>query len=145
DFPALRKFFGDSIKGTAELSCVSIGLGMALGFLLGAIAIPLPGIGNISLGLSGVLIVALILRRLRRTGGMDWAIPLSANLGLRNPGLTLFRAQVGMSSGPKFAATVTQTGFLMLALGMAVLVALVLPVLILGLFVYRMSYDQVAG
>jgi len=145
DFPALRKFFGDSIKGTAELSCVSIGLGMALGFLLGAIAIPLPGIGKISLGLSGVLIVALILGRLRRTGGMNWTIPLSANLVLRNLGLTLFLAQVGMSSGPKFAATVTQTGFLMLGLGMAVLVALVLPVLILGLFVYRMSYDQVAG
>ena len=145
DFPALRKFFGDSIKGTAEFSYVSIGLGMALGFLLGAIAIPLPGIGKISLGLSGVLIVALILGRLRRTGGMNWTIPLSANLVLRNLGLTLFLAQVGMSSGPKFAATITQTGFLMLGLGMAVLVALVLPVLILGLFVYRMSYDEVAG
>ena len=145
DFPALRKFFGDSIKGTAEFSYVSIGLGMALGFLLGAIAIPLPGIGKISLGLSGVLIVALILGRLRRTGGMNWTIPLSANLVLRNLGLTLFLAQVGMSSGPKFAATITQTGFLMLGLGMAVLVALVLPVLILGLFVYRMSFDEVAG
>ena len=43
DFPALRKFFGDSIKGTAEFSYISIGLGMALGFLLGAIQIPLPG------------------------------------------------------------------------------------------------------
>jgi len=145
DFPALRKFFGDSIKGTAEFSYVSIGLGMALGFLLGAIAIPLPGIGKISLGLSGVLMVALILGRLGRTGGMNWTIPLSANLVLRNLGLTLFLAQVGMSSGPKFAATVTQTGFLMLGLGMAVLVALVLPVLILGLFVFRMSYDEVAG
>ena len=37
DFPALRKFFGDSIKGTAEFSYISIGLGMALGFLIGAI------------------------------------------------------------------------------------------------------------
>ena len=40
DFPALRKFFGDSIKGTAEFSYISIGLGMALGFLLGAISDP---------------------------------------------------------------------------------------------------------
>src|SRR5215472_4340326 len=97
DFPALRKFFGDSIKGTAEFSYVSIGLGMALGFLLGAVAIPLPGIGKISFGLSGVLIVALILGRLRRTRGLNWTIPLSANLVLRNLGLTLFLAQVGMS------------------------------------------------
>ena len=67
DFSALRKFFGDSIKGTAEFSYVSIGLGMALGLLLGAIRIPLPGIGTLSVGLSGVLIVALILGNLRRT------------------------------------------------------------------------------
>ena len=145
DFPAMRKFFGDSIKGTAEFSYISIGLGMALGFLVGAIQFPLPGIGKLAVGLSGVLIVALILGNLRRTGGMNWTIPLSANLVLRNLGLTLFLAQVGMSSGPKFAATVTETGLLMLGLGAIVLVALVLPILILGLFVYRMPYDEVAG
>ena len=145
DFKALRKHFGDSIKGTAEFSYVSIGLGMALGFLLGAIQIPLPGIGKIAVGLSGVLIVALILGNLRRTGGMNWTIPLSANLVLRNLGLTLFLAQVGMASGPKFAATVTETGFLMLGLGALVLVALVLPILVLGLFVFKMQYDEVAG
>jgi putative transport protein len=145
DFPALRKFFGDSIKGTAEFSYISIGLGMALGFLVGAIQFPLPGIGKLAVGLSGVLIVALILGNLRRTGGMNWTIPLSANLVMRNLGLTLFLAQVGMSSGPKFAATVTETGLLMLGLGAIVLVALVLPILILGLLVYRLPYDEVAG
>ena len=145
DFPAMRKYFGDSIKGTAEFSYISIGIGMALGFLIGAIQIPLPGIGTLAVGLSGVLIVALILGNLRRTGGMNWTIPLSANLVLRNFGLTLFLAQVGMASGPKFAATVADTGFLMLGLGAVVLMALVLPILILGLFVFRMPYDEVAG
>src|SRR5262249_39379747 len=61
DFPALRAHFGDSIKGTAEFSYVSIGFGMALGFLIGAIKIPVPGVGTVSLGLSGVLIIALVL------------------------------------------------------------------------------------
>ena len=145
DFPAMRKYFGDSIKGTAEFSYISIGIGMALGFLIGAIQIPLPGIGKIAVGLSGVLIMALILGNLRRTGGMNWTIPLSANLVLRNLGLTLFLAQVGMVSGPKFAVTVADTGFLMLGLGAVVLIALALPILILGLFVFRMPYDEVAG
>ena len=145
DFAAMRKYFGDSIKGTAEFSYISIGIGMALGFLIGAIQIPLPFIGKLSVGLSGVLIIALILGNLRRTGGMNWTIPLSANLVLRNLGLTLFLAQVGMSSGPKFAATVTETGFTMLGLGAVVLIALVVPILVLGLLVFRMPYDQVAG
>jgi putative transport protein len=145
DFPALRRFFGDSIKGTAEFSYISIGLGMALGLLIGVIAIPVPGVGTIALGLSGVLIVALVLGNVRRTAGLNWTMPLSANLVLRNLGLTLFLAQVGIASGPKFAATVSDTGVLMLALGALVLMALVLPPLLLGLFVFRMPYDEVAG
>jgi putative transport protein len=50
-----------------------------------------------------------------------------------------------MSSGPKFAATVSETGFQMLGLATIVLVALVLPIMVLGLFVYRMPFDEVAG
>jgi putative transport protein len=145
DFAAMRKFFGDSIKTTAEFSYISIGIGMALGFLIGAIQLPIPGIGKISVGLSGVLIMALVLGKLRRTRGMSWTIPLSANLVIRNLGLTLFLAQVGMASGPKFATTVADTGFMMLGLGAIVLVALVIPILVLGLLVFKMPYDEVAG
>ncbi len=144
-FAAMRKYFGDSIKGTAEFSYISIGLGMALGFLAGTIPVPFPFAGKILVGLAGVLIVALILGMMRRTRGMNWTIPLSANLVLRNLGLTLFLAQVGMASGPKFAATVSQTGFQMLGLGALVLIALVLPIMVIGLFVYRMPFDEVAG
>ena len=72
-------------------------------------------------------------------------MPVSANAVLRNLGLTLFIAQVGMSSGPKFVATVAQTGFQFLGIGALVLLACVLPILLLGMFVYRMPYDQVAG
>ena len=95
------------------------------------------------MGLAGVLIMALILGKLRGTGGMNWTIPPSANLLIRNLGLTLFLAQVGMASGPKFAATVT--GLVMLGLGAIVLVALVLPILTLGLLFFRMPFDEVAG
>ncbi|HJY77668.1 MAG TPA: YidE/YbjL duplication, partial [Burkholderiales bacterium] len=124
---------------------IGIGLGLALGFLVGAIHVPLPGIGSIAIGLAGVLLVALVLGKLRRTGGINWTIPLSANLVLRNLGLTLFLAQVGLSSGPKFAATVAQTGFVFLGLGALILAAMVLPVLIIGLYVLRLPFDQVAG
>jgi putative transport protein len=145
DFPALRQYFGDSIKGTAEFSYISIGVGMALGLLLGAIQLPVPGVGKLSLGLAGVLIVALVLGKLRRTGRRSWTLPLSANLVLRNLGLTVFLAQVGMASGPKFAATVTQTGFEMLGLASVVLLSLAVPIAVLGLFVFRMPFDEIAG
>jgi putative transport protein len=50
-----------------------------------------------------------------------------------------------MSSGPKFAATVSQTGFTMLGLGTAVLAALVVPIMAIGLFVFKMPFDELAG
>jgi putative transport protein len=50
-----------------------------------------------------------------------------------------------MSSGVSVVNTVAESGFLMLGLGALVLVALVLPVIVLGLFVFKMPYDQMAG
>jgi putative transport protein len=145
DFPALRKFFGDSIKGTAEVSYISVGLGMAIGFLVGAITIPIPGIGKMTLGMIGVLLVALILGNARRTAGVTWSMPMSANKVLFNLGLTLFLANAGMSTGANVVNTVAQNGITILLLGAVVLCALVLPVILLGLFVFRMPYDEMAG
>ena len=145
DFPALRKFFGDSIRATAEVSYISVGLGMAIGFAVGAISIPIPGIGKMALGMIGVLLVALILGNARRTGGITWTMPLSANKVLFNLGLTLFLANAGMSTGANVVATVAQNGVMILLLGAAVLVAIVLPVIVLGLFFFKMSYDEMAG
>ena len=87
----VRRFFGDSIKGNAELSFVSIGVGMALGLLLGMIPVPLPGGGTFSLGVAGgPLVMALVLGWLGRTGPIGWRMPVVANLVLRNLGLSIF-------------------------------------------------------
>jgi len=145
DFPALRRFFGDSIKGSAEVSYISIGLGMAVGFFAGALAVPVPGVGKITFGFAGLLLVALVFGNLQRTGGLNWTMPLSANLVLRNLGVTLFLAQAGMSAGPKFVSTVAETGFLMLGLGMIATAALIVPILAIGLWMLKLPYDAVAG
>ena len=105
--PTARAFFGDTVKATAEFSYISVGLGMVLGVLLGLVPIPLPGVGTVTLGIGGgPLIVALIVGRLRRTGPITWVMPLPANIVLRNFGLTLFLATVGINSGQAFLTTV---------------------------------------
>jgi putative transport protein len=145
-FPALRRYFGDSLKSTAEFSYVSVGLGMSLGVLLGLIAIPIPGVGPFSLGLAGgALIVALVLGRLGRTGPLSWHMPLSANLTLRNFGLTLFLAAVGLGAGEPFVATVSETGLALLGIGAAIVLGSVLSVLLLGHLLLGMSTDDLFG
>lgn len=141
-----RKHFGDSIKGTAEFSYVSLGVGMALGVLLGILPVPVPGLGTLSLGVAGgPLLVALILSRFGRTGGWVWTMPLSANLTLRNFGLTIFLAQIGMVSGPKFIATVQQLGPLFLGVGAAIILIPVLFNLFVGHFLLRLRFDDLLG
>jgi putative transport protein len=142
----VRKYFGDTVKSAAEFSYVSLGLGMVLGILLGLIPIPVPGVGTVTLGIAGgPLIVALIFGKLRRTGPLLWTMPLPANIVLRNFGLALFLAAVGINSGQPFVRTISETGFSLLFIGAAVLLTTVLIVLIVGYYVLRIPYDDLIG
>jgi putative transport protein len=142
----IRRHFGDTVKATAEFSYVSLGIGMVLGVLLGLIPIPVPGVGVVTLGIGGgPLIVALILGRLRRTGPMLWTMPLPANIVLRNFGLAMFLATVGVNSGQPFVRTVAESGPTMLFIGVAVLLTTVFIVLVVGHYVMKIPYDDLVG
>jgi putative transport protein len=143
---AVRQFFGDSVKAAAEFSYVSLGLGMVLGVLLGLIPIPIPGVGTVTLGIGGgPLIVALIAGKLRRTGPLLWVMPLPANIVLRNFGLALFLATVGVNAGQPFVKTVSETGLLLLLIGVAVLLVTVIIVLLVGHYLMKIPYDDLLG
>ena len=143
---AVRAYFGNSIRGTAEFSYVSVGIGMATGSdrRTGAVACsgyrhPLtrfrgrPARGGPYSGLS----------RPYHGAGLDHA-------GLRQPdfaaisALPLFLAQVGISSGLRFVTTVQETGFLLLAWSAAILLAVVLTTLLVG-HVLKIAYDELLG
>jgi len=142
----IRAHFGDSVKATSEFSYVSLGLGMVMGVLLGLIPIPIPGVGTVTLGIGGgPLIVALILGKLRRTGPMLWTMPLPANIVLRNYGLAIFLAVVGINAGQPFVKTVSETGLSMLFIGVAVLLTTVIIVLLVGYYLLKIPYDDLVG
>jgi putative transport protein len=142
----VRRHFGDTVKATAEFSYVSLGLGMVLGVLLGLIPIPIPGVGTVTLGIAGgPLIVALIVGKLRRTGPLLWVMPLPANIVLRNFGLAMFLAAVGINAGQPFVRTISETGLTMLFIGAAVLLTTVIIVLLVGYYLLKIPYDDLVG
>jgi putative transport protein len=142
----VRKLFGDTVKAAAEFSYVSLGIGMVLGVLLGLIPIPIPGVGVVTLGIGGgPLIVALILGKLRRTGPMLWVMPLPANIVLRNFGLALFLAAVGINAGQPFVKTIAATGPTLLLIGVVVLLVTVAIVLLVGYYLMKIPYDDLLG
>ena len=141
----VRAFFGDSIKGTADFSYISIGIGAALGLLVGMVPLPVPGLGKFTLGLAGLLLFALYLGKVRRTATLVWTMPLSANLVLRNFGLTIFLAQVGIASGPKFFTTVGATGPVILLYSAIITLTLALVTAFICLWVFRLPFDTAMG
>lgn len=119
---AAADFFGNSVRKVSEIDALSIGAGMALGLLLGLVTVPLPGGNTFSLGAAaGPLLVGLLLGRLERTGPLLWGLSHSANLTLRQLGLLLFLAAVGLSSGQAFASEAfSMTGLRVIALAVTI-------------------------
>lgn len=106
DLPALEKMFGDSYEHLSHIDLMSFGLGMGLGILIGSIQMTLPGGILFSLGFAGgPLVAGLILSYLRRSGPIVWSLPYSANLTLRQIGLMLMLAAIGINSGATFLST----------------------------------------
>lgn len=94
---------GDSDRAMGEVDALGFAFGLAAGLLLGLAAVPLPGGGSLELGVGGgPLIAGLVLGTLSRTGRITWQIPHAANLALRQLGMLVFLASVGIRSGAAF-------------------------------------------
>ncbi len=100
---AVEELFGDSYRELSEASFLTFAMGMALGLAVGQIPIPL-GHGIIfKLGFAGgPLVVGLVLGRFHKLGHFVWNIPYSANHTIRQFGLVLFAAGIGVISGEGF-------------------------------------------
>lgn len=144
---AISDFFGDSYRSLSEVNLLSLGLGISLGLLIGMIPIALPGGIQFKLGdAGGPLIVALVLSALRRTGPVVWSLPYSANLTLRQFGLTVLLAGIGIRSGYTFLATLRESGGLqILVAGAVVSMVTAFLILLVGYKVLKIPYGLVIG
>ena len=101
----IAEWLGDSERRVAEVDGMAFGIGLVLGLLLGIVSFPLPGGQGFQLGAAaGPLIVGMLLGALRRTGPLVWTLPAAANLTIRQIGLMLFLAALGLNAGPQFAS-----------------------------------------
>ncbi len=139
---------GNSIKRLDEPNIIPIFIGILLGVLLGSIPFRFPGIVHpVKLGLAGgPLIVAILLSRYGyKLHLVSYATP-SANLMLREIGIVLFLASVGIVSGEKFIpALVSGEGFAWMGYGAIITI---LPILFTGFFarlVFKRNYLEVCG
>lgn len=127
---------------------IPIFVGIVCGVLVGSIALPIPGLGiTLKIGLAGgPLLAALALSQLGNLGSVVWYMPTAANALLRDFGLAVFLACVGLEAGDQLIQQVLYRGGLVLALWAALVT--VMPVLIvgaLGRWVYKINFITLSG
>jgi putative transport protein len=138
---------GDSLKRLNHPQIIPIFIGIALGVLIGSWPLNLGLPAPVRLGLAGgPLIVAILLSRLGNVGPLVWYMPSSANFMLRELGIVLFLACVGIRSGAGFWNTLTSgEGFLWM--GLAAIITLA-PLMLVALFaraIYKTNYLTLCG
>ncbi|GEO80500.1 putative transporter [Pararhodospirillum oryzae] len=139
---------GNSHRRLQQADFAPVFIGILLGVIVGSIPLFLPGMpAPLKLGLAGgPLIVAIVLSRIGRIGPLVWFMPPAANLALREVGIVLFLAVVGLTSGGHFLDTlVNGDGLAWMACG--VVITLV-PLLVVGFFarlVGKLNYLSVCG
>ncbi|MCQ2123374.1 MAG: putative transporter [Fibrobacter sp.] len=145
---AVTKELGDSLKALDHPEIIPAFVGIFLGIIVGSIPIAIPGMPTpLKLGLAGgPLVISIILSRKRKIGPLNFFMAASANLMLRELGITLFLTCVGLNAGIKFF-DVLLNGDGFYYMGLAALITFV-PLMVAGVVgrvVFKVNYLSLCG
>ena len=145
---AVEKVLGNQMQRLNEPNLIPIFIGIFFGVLLGSISFSFPGIPQpVKLGLAGgPLIVAILISVFGPRFKMVTYTTMSANLMLREFGISLFLACVGLGAGENFVSTIVESGGVKW-IGFGFIIT-VLPLIIIGIIgrsVYKLNYFTLMG
>jgi putative transport protein len=139
---------GNSLRALNQTNFIPIFLGILLGVAAGLVPFSVPGLPvPVKLGLAGgPLVLAILLGRLGKLGPLVWFMPATANTALREMGIILFLASVGLKAGEKFVPTLMSADGLVWLAGACVIT--LVPIVVFGLFarlVLKMNFVSLCG
>lgn len=144
----VEKVLGNSMKRLNEPNLITIFVGIALGIVLGSIPISFPGIPQpVKLGLAGgPLVVAILISRFGYHYKLITYTTQSANLMLREIGITLFLACVGISAGDGFVDTIVNNGgFAWMGYGFIITFVPLMIIGCIGRYFCKVNYFTLMG
>ncbi len=145
---AVADMVGNAQQKLQQVQMLPVFIGVGLGVMLGSIPLYVPGFPvALKLGLAGgPLIMALILGRIGSIGKLYWFMPPSANLALRELGIVLFLAVVGLKSGGDFIDTlVSGEGMSWVGYGIFITAIPLITVGLLARMFAKMNYLTLCG
>ncbi|MCO6598426.1 putative transporter [Enterobacter hormaechei] len=145
---AVADMLGNAQQKLQQVQMLPVFIGVGLGVMLGSIPLYVPGFPvALKLGLAGgPLIMALILGRIGSIGKLYWFMLPSANLALRELGIVLFLAVVGLKSGGDFVDTlVNGEGMSWVGYGIFITAIPLITVGLLARIFAKMNYLTLCG
>lgn len=142
----LGPFLGNNEKQLSDTDFFPIATGIVLGVLFGKLTLSFSDSFNFSPGLTGgILMVALILSAIGKTGPIMWTMSGSANQLLRQFGLLLFLSEVGTSAGVNLVSTFQESGWTLFLVGMAITLVPMIVALVFGYWIFKISILDLLG
>lgn len=138
--PEIRNELGNSVEELAHPNTIPIFFGIFLGVLAGSIPIFIPGMpAPAKLGLAGgPLLIAILLGNQRRFKSFDFYMTPGANMMIRELGIILFLACVGISSGRQFVKTIADGGYIWMLYGAVITL---MPALLVSVIARLLKYN----
>lgn len=143
-----EKILGNSMKRLNHPNLVPIFLGIALGCILGSLPFTFPGIPQpIKLGLAGgPLVVSILISRFGPQYKLITYTTMSANLMIREIGISLFLACVGLGAGKGFVETIIhEGGYVWIGYGAIITIIPLLLTGIIGRYFFKLNYYTLIG
>ncbi len=143
-----RKILGDSQRVLEHPHIMPLFVAIFLGVLLGSIPLYIPGLpAGLKLGLAGgPLLVAIVLSRMHKVGGMVCFISPSASLMVREIGISLFLAAVGLNAGPGFIPMLVDgSGMYWMSIGALITFIPLMTTALFACIVLKANYPTICG
>lgn len=145
NLPNVKKLLGDNRKRLTDLDFLPVSMGIIIGVLIGKIQIPVFGF-TFSLGLTGgVLMAAIILSRIGKTGNILWNVSGSSNQLLRKLGLIFFLVSVGTNAGGSLLDTLQSGGLSFFAAGVVITIVPMFVTMAVGHYFLKTNFLVLIG
>ena len=144
----VEKVLGNSMKRLNAPNLIPIFIGIVLGVMLGSLPFTFPGIPQpVKLGLAGgPLIVSILISRFGPKFKLVTYTTMSANLMLREVGIALFLACVGLGAGEEFVETIIDGGgYAWIGYGAIITILPLLIVGVIGRLWFKVDYFTLIG
>ena len=148
DLVQIEKLVGNSERRLQEPQLLSIFLGIILGVFVGSIPFFLPGLAvPVKLGMAaGPLLVAILMSRFGGISSLHSYLQQSALLFMKDFGISLFFASIGIHAGETFYHTfITYNGWVWVLYGLIITITPILVMLIIARYVFRLNFMPLLG